>query len=191
MMPIFLFDTGIENSYPTIDQGRVRVDEMEKCGHYKHWQQDFDLVQELGIHYLRYGPAIHRTRLGPSRYDWEFSDLTFHDLHKRDILAIVDLCHFGVPNWIGDFQNPDFPSLLGEYAGDFARRFPWVQLYTPINEMFICATFSAAYGWWNEQRSDDRSFVTALKHIAKANHFSSHGRRSSSCIAQRTHCYSR
>src|SRR3978361_1940980 len=27
----------------------------------------------------------------------------------------------------------------------------------------------AAYGWWNEQLSSDRAFVTALKHIVKAN----------------------
>src|SRR5215207_4402810 len=79
MMPMFIFATGIENSYPTIDLGRVRVDEMEKCGHYKYWQQDFDLVQELGIRFLRYGPPIHRTWLGPGRYDWEFADLTFYD----------------------------------------------------------------------------------------------------------------
>ncbi|HJQ13595.1 MAG TPA: family 1 glycosylhydrolase [Anaerolineales bacterium] len=169
MMPMFLFATGIENSYPTIDQGRVRVDEMEKCGHYKYWQQDFDLVQELGVRFLRYGTPIHNTWLGSSRYDWEFADLTFHDLRKRDIIAIADLCHFGVPDWVGNFQNPEFPDLFANYAGDFARRFPWVQLYTPINEMFICATFSAAYGWWNEQLSDDGSFVTALKYIVKAN----------------------
>lgn len=167
--PLFLFATGIENSYPTIENGRVRVDQMEKCGHYIHWQRDFDLVQELGIHFLRYGPPIHRTWLGPGKYDWEFADLTFHDLRKRDIIAITDLCHFGVPDWVGNFQNPEFPELFATYAGDFAARFPWVQLYTPINEMFICAMFSAAYGWWNEQLSDDRSFVTALKHIAKAN----------------------
>jgi beta-glucosidase/6-phospho-beta-glucosidase/beta-galactosidase len=167
--PLFLFATGIENSYPTIQQGRLRMDEMEKCGHYKHWRRDFDLVEELGIHFLRYGPPIHRTWLGPGSYDWEFADLTFHDLRRRDIIAIADLCHFGVPDWIGNFQNPEFPELFAAYAGDFARRFPWVQLYTPVNEMFICATFSAAYGWWNEQLSDDRSFVTALKHIAKAN----------------------
>lgn len=169
MAPTFLFATGIENSYPTIERGRVRVDQMEASGHYKHWRRDFDLVEELGIHFLRYGPPIHRTWLGPGNYDWEFADLTFHDLRRRDIIAIVDLCHFGVPDWIGDFQNPAFPELFAAYAGDFARRFPWVQLYTPVNEMFICATFSAAYGWWNEQRSDDRSFVTALKHIVKAN----------------------
>ena len=35
--------------------------------------------------------------------------------------------------------------------------------------MFICAQFSAAYGWWNEQMTTDQSFVTALKHIVKAN----------------------
>jgi len=35
--------------------------------------------------------------------------------------------------------------------------------------MFICAVFSAKYGWWNEQAKDERSFVTALKNIVKAN----------------------
>jgi beta-glucosidase len=35
--------------------------------------------------------------------------------------------------------------------------------------MYICATFSAAYGWWNEQLSGDGPFVTALKHLVKAN----------------------
>jgi beta-glucosidase/6-phospho-beta-glucosidase/beta-galactosidase len=59
--------------------------------------------------------------------------------------------------------------LFAGYARAFAERFPWVQLYTPVNEMFICATFSAAYGWWNEQLSNDQAFVTALKHIVKAN----------------------
>ena len=44
-----------------------------------------------------------------------------------------------------------------------------MQLYTPVNEMFICATFSAKYGWWNEQLSSDKAFVTALKNIVKAN----------------------
>ena len=76
---------------------------------------------------------------------------------------------FGVPDWIGNFQNPDFPQLFAEYASAFATRYPWVQLYTPVNEMYICAAFSAIYGWWNEQLKSDRAFVTALKHLVKAN----------------------
>ncbi len=168
-MSAFMFATGIENSYPTINHGKTRIDQMEKCDHYKKWSLDFDLVQDLEIYYLRYGPPIHTTWLGVNRYDWEFADLTFQDLARRNINPIADLCHFGVPNWIGNFQNPDFPKLFADYCCAFASRYPWVQLYTPINEMFICALFSASYGWWNEQETSDRSFVTALKHIVKAN----------------------
>ncbi len=43
-----------------------------------------------------------------------------------------------------------------------------------MNEMFICATFSAAYGWWNEQMRSDKAFVTALKNIVKANVLAMH-----------------
>ena len=168
-MAQFMFSTGIENSSPKIEKGRIRIDEMELCGHYRRWREDFDLVQELGVRTLRYGLPLHRTWLGPKRYDWEFADLAFGALKSRGVIPIADLCHFGVPDWIGDFQNPDFPELFASYAHDFARRFPWVQLYTPVNEMFVCATFSAAYGWWNEQLTSDKGFVTALKHIVKAN----------------------
>ena len=168
-MQTFMFCTGIENSIPTINNGKTRVDELEKCHFYEKWQTDFSLVQELGIQYLRFGPPLHKVWLGPEKYDWEFSDLTLGDLKRRDITPIIDLCHFGVPDWIGNFQNGDFPELFAAYAREFAKRYPWVQLYTPVNEMYICATFSARYGWWNEQLRSDRGFVTALKNIVRAN----------------------
>lgn len=175
MFPGFMFATGIEGSYPTIEGGRVRMDEMEKCKHYELWRTDFDLVQELGIQFLRYGPPLHKTWLGHKKYDWSFSDLTFNDLKRRGIIVIADLCHFGVPDWIGNFQNPEFPELFAEYAEAFARRYPWTQLYTPVNEMSICAMSSALNGWWNEQEKSDRSFVRALKHIVRANVLAMYG----------------
>jgi beta-glucosidase/6-phospho-beta-glucosidase/beta-galactosidase len=167
--PGFMFATGIENSAPTIQGGRLRRDQMAELGHYERWREDFALVSELGIGFLRYGPQLHTTFRGAGQHDWPFADETFAELRRLSITPIVDLCHFGVPDWIGDFQNPDFPELFASYAGAFARRFPWVQLYTPVNEMFITAVFSAKYGWWNEQRHDDRSYVTALRNIVRAN----------------------
>ena len=173
-MQRFMFATGIENSYPTIENGSVRIDEMEKCGHYEHWETDFELSAGAR-HPLPALRAAHPPDLaGPGRYDWDFADPTFGGLKSRDIVPIVDLCHFGVPDWIGNFQNPDFPALFADYAARLRRRFPWVQLYTPVNEMFICATFSAAYGWWNEQLTSDQAFVTALKHLVKANVLAMH-----------------
>jgi beta-glucosidase/6-phospho-beta-glucosidase/beta-galactosidase len=167
----FLFSTGIENSYPTIllpDGTTARVDEMDKCFHYQRWRDDFHLVQELGLEYLRYGPPYYRTHLGPGRYDWSFSDETFDELRKLNINPIVDLCHFGVPDWVGNFQNPDWPAHFANYARAFAGRFPWVRFYTPVNEIYVCAMFSALWGLWNEKLSSDRAFVTALQNMCRA-----------------------
>ena len=173
----FMFATGIENSYPTIqlpDGSTKRIDEMEKGFHYQNWKKDFELVKEMGIEFLRYGPPYYKTHLGPGKYDWSFADETFNYLKQLHITPIVDLCHFGVPDWIGNFQNPEFPNYFAEYSKAFAERFPDLQLYTPVNEIFIAAMFSAQYGWWNERLRSDKSFVTALKHLCKANVMSMH-----------------
>lgn len=168
----FMFATGIENSYPNItlpDGSRKRIDELEKTGHYKYWKEDFRLVKESGIEHLRYGPPYYSVHVGPGKYDWSFTDEVFNEMKELNITPIVDLCHFGVPDWIGDFQNTDWPYHFAEYAGAFAQRFPYLQLYTPVNEIFVAAMFSGQYGWWNEMRTDDHSFVTALKNLCKAN----------------------
>ena len=168
----FMFATGIEASCPTIrqpDGTSKRVDEYAKTCHYQCWRDDLRLVRELGIPYLRWGPPYHGTHAGPGRYDWSFADEALAVLRELDITPIADLCHFGVPDWVGDFQNPDWPAHFAEYARAFAERYPWVRLYTPVNEIFICATFSAQYGWWNEGLRSDRAFVTALKHLCQAN----------------------
>src|SRR3954471_17330975 len=175
-MSQFMFATGIENSYPTIEwQGkRFRQDELEKTKHYERWRDDFRLLKELGIEYLRYGPPYFSTHTGPGRYDWSFADETFRVLKSQNITPIVDLCHFGVPDWIENFQNPDWPRLFVEYVEAFARRYPWLRFYTPVNEIFIAATFSAQFGWWNERLKSDRAFVKALKHLCQANVMAMH-----------------
>ena len=155
-----MFATGIENSIPTINGGRTRVDQMDVCGHYEKWRLDFDCVEEIGIHYLRYGPPLHRCWLAPNHYDWEFADLAFADLKRRNITPIVDLCHFGVPDWIGNFQNPDFPRLFAAYGRYLADRYPWVQLTRRSTSVHL-ARSSPQYGCWNEQMKTDFSFVTA------------------------------
>src|SRR5690242_17478297 len=116
----FMFTTGIENSYPTIQlpNGETkRVDEMEKTGHYRQWKKDLALLKELGIEFLRYGPPYYSVHTAPGQYNWNFTDETFNMLRDINVTPIVDLCHFGVPDWIGNFQNPDFPYFFAEYAG--------------------------------------------------------------------------
>ncbi len=168
----FMFATGIECSYPTIassDGTARRIDELETTFHYKHWRDDLRLVRELGIRYLRYGPPYYRMHLGPGSYDWSFSDEVFEQMRRLGIEPIADLCHFGVPDWVGDFQNPEWPELFAQYARAFAERYAWVRLYTPVNEIFVCAKLSALNGVWNERLRSEKGFVTALKHMCRAN----------------------
>jgi beta-glucosidase/6-phospho-beta-glucosidase/beta-galactosidase len=162
-----MFATGIDSSCPVID-GR-RVDQFSLGGYEKHWREDIELVRDLGVHYLRYGPPLHRTFVAPGRFDWEVADRTLDLLRKYDLVPIADLCRFGVPDWLGDFQNPDFPGQFAVYARAFAERFPWVQLYTPVSEIYVCALLSGRLGRWNEALKTDRAFVSALKHLACAN----------------------
>jgi beta-glucosidase/6-phospho-beta-glucosidase/beta-galactosidase len=167
-MPGFMFATGIENSYPTI-AGGVRVDQMEKCGHYQKWREDLELVHELGLHFLRWGPPLHRTFVGPGRYDWGWCDEVLEAMFDLEIHPILDLCHFGVPDWLGNFQNTEFPRYFAEFAAAVASRYPHVKYWTPINEILITTLFSAKYGWWNEMETSDEAYVRATLNVCRAN----------------------
>ena len=163
----FFFATGIENSYPTL-AGGARIDQMAKCDHYSRWKEDFELVRELGLNALRYGPAYYRTHVAPDRFDWSSCDEPMEYLRTSGIEIIADLCHFGVPSWLGGFQDPAFPVLFAQYARAFAQRYPWVRYYTPVNEIIICASFSAMLGWWNECEASDAAFVRAVRNLTMA-----------------------
>jgi beta-glucosidase len=167
-MPGFMFATGIENSYPTVARGK-RIDQMDKCGHYKNWQQDLHLVRELDINDLRWGPAIYKTFLGPGKYDWDWTDAVIAEMKQLKIEPILDLLHFGLPNWLGNFQNEDFPQYFAEYAGAFAKRYPHIVHWTPVNEILVTTLFSAKYGWWNERLKTDEAFVRATLNLCRAN----------------------
>lgn len=121
----FMFATGIECSNPTIDHGRTRRDLLEECGHYERWREDLALTRELGLLVLRYGLPIHKTFLGPGKYEWEFADLVMGEMRRLGITPILDLLHFGLPDWIGNFQNPELPVMFASYCDAVAERYPW------------------------------------------------------------------
>jgi beta-glucosidase/6-phospho-beta-glucosidase/beta-galactosidase len=170
----FMFATGIECSYPTIHNGTWRFDAMEACDHYKRWEEDLELVTKIGIKFLRYGPPLHRVFLGPNKYNWDFLDQVCAGMQMRGITPILDLCHFGVPDWLENFQNPEFPKRMAEYAGAVARRYPWIRMYTPVNEMYVTTRNSALYGMWNEQLESETAYVTATKHVVQASILMTH-----------------
>ena len=163
----FLFATSIENSYPTLADGQ-RIDQMDRCGHYARWEQDLELLREIGVRAVRYGPAYYRTHRAPHQFDWDSCDGPLERLRQLRVEVIADLCHFGVPSWLGGFQDAAFPVLFAEYARAFARRYPWVRYFTPVYHMAVCARRSALEGVWNECESSDAAFVRAVRNLCMA-----------------------
>ncbi len=170
----FMFATGIECSYPTINNGETRRDLLEECGHYKYFKEDLGLVKELGLNVLRYGLPYYSISKADGKHDWAFADEAMNEIKRLGITPILDLMHFGVPDWVGNFQNPELPLHFAKYAEAVAKRYPWVRFYTPVNEIFVSAKASARDGLWNEQKKDERSFVTAIKNLVAASILANH-----------------
>lgn len=157
----FVVASGIECSAPRI-AGGIRQDEVRKTGHWDRVEEDLALVASFGIRYLRYGIPFHVVAADPDRLDWGWTDRAMAALSANRIEPIVDLLHFGVPDDLEGFIDPRLPGRFTAFAAAFAERYPWVRHYTPVNEPLISARFSAQLGWWNERRTDDRSFVAAI-----------------------------
>ena len=166
-----MFATGIENSYPTIKNGgRPRSTRWRSAATTSTGRTDFDLRARPGHPLPALRPAASTgPGSAPGRYDWEFADETFGDLKRRwTSRPIVDLCHFGVPDWLGNFQNPDFPALFADYAARLRRALPvGAALHAGQRDVHLRPASRPRYGWWNEQLSSDHAFVTALKHIVQ------------------------
>jgi len=163
----FMFAVGIECSCPVI-AGNQRVDQLRDTGHYEMWQTDLRLVRELGLRYLRYGPPMYKIFKGRGDYGWSSLDPVMAEMRRLGVIPIIDLVHFGLPDWLGNFQNHEWPDYFADYARQFAERYPWVRYYTPVNEMYVTALFSAAFGWWNEMLRSDAGFVTNIKNCVRA-----------------------
>jgi beta-glucosidase/6-phospho-beta-glucosidase/beta-galactosidase len=161
----FVFASGIECSAPLVNG--LRVDELEKTRHYSRLEEDLELVARFGLRYLRYGIPFHLVNPQPGKFDWSFPDRALGRLRELGITPIVDLMHFGLPDDLMTFQNPNVASRFTAYARAFAERYPWARYYTVVNEPLVTATFSGRFGYWNEQRRDDRSFTRALLTVAR------------------------
>ncbi len=144
--------------------GETFSDQIRRTGHHDR-PEDIALVASTGIRTLRY-PLLWE-RIAPDglqRADWAWSDDRLERLRSFGIRPIAGLVHHGSGPRTTNLLDPAFPRLFAEYAGAVARRYPWIDLYTPVNEPLTTARFSALYGHWYPHRRDDRSFVTALLH---------------------------
>ena len=167
----FLWSAGIEDTFivdPWPATGRT-LDEYELTGHYEHALEDIGLMRELGVRVTRYGIPWHRINPARGKWVWDWTDRSLNYLLEMGIEPIVDLVHYGVPEWInGAFLNPDFPEHMAEYAARVAERFKGrIFGYTPLNEPRITAWYCGKLGWWPPYRKGWRGFAEVMLGICR------------------------
>lgn len=136
--------------------------QMERNGHAAR-RDDLERFASLGIRAIRYPVLWERTAPdGLDKADWTWPDERLPALQRLGITPIVGLVHHGSGPRHTSLVDPLFAPQLAEYAGAVARRYPWVEYYTPVNEPLTTARFSGLYGVWYPHGKDERSFIQAL-----------------------------
>jgi dTDP-4-dehydrorhamnose reductase len=151
---------GIEATHNRV--GDRYFSQLDRSGHHARLA-DIDRCAELGIRTLRYPVLWERTMPDPAHDpDWGWSDERLARLRELGIEPIVGLLHHGSGPRHTSLVDPRFADKLADYAARVARRYPWVDHYTPVNEPLTTALFSGLYGVWYPHQRSDRAFTTAL-----------------------------
>lgn len=151
---------GVECSVSRI--GDEYYDQLARSGHATR-ASDLDLFANLGIRTIRYPILWERTAPdAPEQIDWTWADERLGRLRELGLRPIVGFVHHGSGPRYTSLIDPAFPTQLAEFARQFAARFPWVELYTPINEPLTTARFSGLYGFWFPHAREESTFARAL-----------------------------
>ncbi|RNF30928.1 dTDP-4-dehydrorhamnose reductase, partial [Massilia aurea] len=136
--------------------------QMDRNGHAGRLQ-DIERFASLGVKAIRYPVLWERTAPdGVDKADWSWPDERLPVLRQLGINPIVGLVHHGSGPRHTSLVDPAFPELLADYAGAVAARYPWVEYYTPVNEICTTARFSGLAGVWYPHGGDEATFIRAL-----------------------------
>jgi dTDP-4-dehydrorhamnose reductase len=137
-------------------------DQAAETGH-RDRRGDFGRIADLGVAKVRFPilwEAVAPER--PDRPSFAWTDDRLALLQDRGVGIVAGLLHHGSGPRYTDLLDPDFPNKLADYAARVAQRYPWIGLWTPVNEPLTTARFSALYGHWYPHRRDYPSFLRAL-----------------------------
>ena len=151
---------GVECTFNRV--GEDYFDQLERNGLARR-PEDLRLFADLGIRTMRY-PVLWE-RIAPSSLataDWTWADERLGALRELGIRPIVGLLHHGSGPRHTNLLDPLFPEKLAQFARAVARRYEWVEHYTPVNEPLTTARFSGLYGHWYPHGRDDLTFARAL-----------------------------
>jgi dTDP-4-dehydrorhamnose reductase len=151
---------GLECTVARVDN--LFRDQISETGHFDR-ADDLAAIAALGVRTLRY-PVVWETISpdDPAKSEWRWHDQRLGQLRELGINPIAGLIHHGSGPHYTNLLDPAFPDLLARHAERVARRYPWLELFTPVNEPLTTARFSGLYGHWYPHGKSVPTFLRAL-----------------------------
>jgi dTDP-4-dehydrorhamnose reductase len=137
-------------------------DQLLYSGHYSR-EEDIAHIATLGIKKLRY-PVLwefhqpHQNKI----IDWSWTEKQLNTIREHGITPIAGLVHHGSGPAFTDLSDKEFPYKLAKYAKAVAKKIPWLEYYTPVNEPLTTARFSGLYGLWYPHKKNELTFIKML-----------------------------
>lgn len=149
----------VDNSY---------FDQLHYAGHYNR-ETDIELIASLGIKKLRYPILWEKHQPTPNPViKWGEIENNLTRLKDLGIDTIAGLVHHGSGPEYAPISSEAFATGLADYALQVARKFPWIEYYTPVNEPLTTARFCGLYGFWYPHLKSDKDFIRLLINETKA-----------------------
>jgi dTDP-4-dehydrorhamnose reductase len=170
---------------PTVNRVRDRYHDQLDASGFADRLEDIDRLASLGAQRLRF-PLLWE-RLAPSDAaptDWRWADARMARLRACGLPPIVGLLHHGSGPRDTHLLDRALPRRFAAYAASVARRYPWIDAWTPVNEPLTTARFAGLYGHWYPHRRDDASFLRALMTQVQATVLAMHAVRAVNPAAQ-------
>lgn len=137
-------------------------DQLWATGHAER-SDDVDRINNIGFAAVRYPVLWERIApVDPEHRNWAWSDDRLAQFRLRGQRVIAGLVHHGSGPRYTNLLDPGFACGVAAHAAQVARRYPFIEDWTPINEPVTTARFSALYGHWYPHHRDERSFWLAL-----------------------------
>jgi beta-glucosidase/6-phospho-beta-glucosidase/beta-galactosidase len=169
--PDFAWVVGEEGSDPLVlsDGVPYRQDQFEQSGHYSHVDDDLRSIAALGVRIVRYGVPWRLTEPEPGHYDWTLWDRALARCAVHGLEPIVDMLHFGLPDYFDGFADQRWVDSFGRYVEAFLNRYQEPRWFTPINEPGPTAENSGLLGKWNDRLASGPEHARILANIVLAN----------------------
>jgi beta-glucosidase len=169
--PDFAWAVGEEGSDPLVlsDGVPYRQDQYAQSGHYAHVEDDLRSIAGLGVRIVRYGVPWRLTEPEPAQYDWTLWDRALAGCAEHGLEPVVDLLHFGLPDWCDGFADPRWVDSFARYVEAFLTRYQGPRWFTPINEPGPTAENTGLLGMWNDRLASGPDHARILANIVLAN----------------------